>query len=313
MWWLLTVFMLLVFCFFCKALPSTANSYVWEEPSIPESPEPHPKHDIRLSLDLPLGLNISSEGPLPCPNQHPDPWQTSHPILLSWALTCPWKPDHLLTTQGPVPNPKGEILSSTTPSNLRPFSEISELRRDLDLERGTLSPSGSPTEQCDSLGGLLSLSEPYFPYLWNGNDFSPAYLVKLSWCSVAQTGGRVLYKQRQCEEMQGTVTKASEVGIQAFLGLQMFLVRAVPRVWLLGSGVGASFYEVGLTGDKPSDYCTVIVSMPPACTTSPKVSSGFPEGAQDSYWILTPRGPAMSDCQLQLSSPPPPTNSLPLN
>lgn len=40
----------------------------------------------------------------------------------------------------------------------------------------------------------------------------------------------MLYKQRQCEEMQGTVTKASEVGIQAFLGLQMFLVRAVPRV-----------------------------------------------------------------------------------
>lgn len=40
----------------------------------------------------------------------------------------------------------------------------------------------------------------------------------------------MLYKQRQCEEMQGAVTMASEVGIQAFLGLQMFLVRAVPRV-----------------------------------------------------------------------------------
>ena len=285
---------------------------MWEGPSIPESLEPHPKHDIRLSLDLPWGLSILCKAPLPCPNQHPDPWQTSHPTLLSWALMCPWKPDHLLIHSRAVPKSKGrDSVFHHTLQSLRPFSEISELR-EIWTWREEPCPLVALPLNSVTLGGLLSLSEPYFPYLWNGNNLSPAYLIELSWYSVAQTGGRVLYKQRQCEEMQGAVTMASEVGIQAFLGLQMFLVRAVPRVWLLGSEWGASFYEVGLTGDKPSDYCLVIVSMPPARATFPKVSSSFPEGTKIPTESWHPEAlPCLTISYNCLPLPAPPTNSHP--
>lgn len=54
-------------------------------------------------------------------------------------------------TQGQSQNPKGEILSSTTPPIPQPLLRNFRAQRALNLERRTLSPSlGSATEQlCD--------------------------------------------------------------------------------------------------------------------------------------------------------------------
>ena len=285
---------------------------MWEGPSIPESLEPHPKHDIRLSLYLPWGLSILCEAPLPCPNQHPDAWQTSHPTLLSWMLLCPWKPDHFLIHSRAVPKSKGrDSVFHHTLQSLRPFSEISELREIWTWREEPCLLVALPLNSV-TLGGLLSLSEPYFPYLWNGNNLSPACLIEFSWCSVAQTGGRCFINRGSVKKFKAQWPWHRRWGYRHFWACRCF--------WL-GLCQGCDYWD--LSGEQAFmrwgwlgiSLVTTAWSLCPCHLLAPLFQKYLQVSPRAPRFLLNPdtRGPAMSVSYNSLPLPAPPQTPIQLN
>ena len=102
---------------------------MWEESSLPDSPEPCPKHDVRLSLGCSLGIEDSVMLAYSAPTSilTPDRVPTLDP-----SPEGPCAPQSLAPssfTQGQSPSPRGEKLPFTTRPIPQPFSEIPKLKK----------------------------------------------------------------------------------------------------------------------------------------------------------------------------------------
>lgn len=142
--------MLLVYCFLCEALPLNSKLLMCGRSPLFLSPQtPIQSMTSGCPWIFPGDWISSVKLPYPVPNSILTPDRLPIPLSSPERSCAPkaWPPPHSL--EGSPKIQRETICFPPHPPIPQALLRNFRARRDLDLERGTLSPSGSATEQCD--------------------------------------------------------------------------------------------------------------------------------------------------------------------